>query len=987
MFETLFGDGQTSKCKSLIKSVNSRLDLLRNKRRTKAEVLTRDVAELLRKGRDDEAFLRVEWLCVEEKMLRVYDLIETYCQRVRKQLSSLHKNRTCPQDIKEAISNLIFAAASCAEIPELQALRGVFATRYGDEFAVAAVQVHADSGVNKEMVENLSAKEMCKAEKIKLLKEIANKIGLSWAYSFPQDAHQVKIMNAPKNERKQLRDASSTEQSLYANSFSKNPYLESNCERDAHEMDNYRAGKPSKVDKIKSLPTAKPDIPKISRSASDYNEECDHKTAIDILQEEVIFDQRSNKNLIKDKALNAPYHYNRPKSRDDKASANHFQNSLGQNLPIASKNRLDANTSLTQKDGLWKHHKMANDDGFCFPEEEDACVEYVNGHRVVLDSIGDGKTQTDFFAKEVSNHKSEKSRRRKKPFHLEEQGMQIRGLNSQVENESEGKAQFDLRSESAQHRQSERTSKSRHSFPEEAVTYTNNVLRTSDVYCEDDYHRKLQLCSHSEQRNSERRHRNKSKTHYHEIPDEEETYEAHNVATRKTSGNPNLASRTEYLDNGTFEKPRRASRSRKLHAPYGRDNHPSLDEAQDFPSEVHSEYLDNETFAGSQRTPSSRNFIWPYRRDNISGSDEAEGFPSEVRSMYLDNKTFETSRRTPRSTKLNGLHGTDNFPSSDEAQAFPYEAYLKDGLLPSDKDQCYVDCHGTPRPKHISDKHQAKKKSDKPKRYPNSGSEGFSECYQQSNEAEEKWNFFPVDDTEYGKEDNICSSFPSSQEGYSHNSSCKNYQAKDLQLAEMEFQDKNVVEHRWHTSSRNAGPLAEKELCVEVQRQKTSTYEGAEDLHGTGFLDSKPPKPKGKRGKHHVKSSRQSDFAEQKFGKAVPPPYHVYENESFGDVQTLTATPSSLNLVGSSPKQITVLPSKITDVEHEAPSKSPPGRSVSLPAESPPRPSLQPKLLKSQSDVGVSKASHVHPKLPDYDDLTARFAALKQQRKSNSAHD
>lgn len=62
----------------------------------------------------------------------------------------IHCNcRTCPLDLKEAISSLIFASPRCSDLPELLQIRQLFAAKYGKEFAAAAAELRPDCGVNR----------------------------------------------------------------------------------------------------------------------------------------------------------------------------------------------------------------------------------------------------------------------------------------------------------------------------------------------------------------------------------------------------------------------------------------------------------------------------------------------------------------------------------------------------------------------------------------------------------------------------------------------------------------------------------------------------------------------------------------------------------------------------------------------------------------------------------------------------------------------
>lgn len=57
-------------------------------------------------------------------------------------------HRECPDELKEAISSLIFASSRCGEFPELYEIRGVFVSRFGKEVAARAIELHNNCGVH-----------------------------------------------------------------------------------------------------------------------------------------------------------------------------------------------------------------------------------------------------------------------------------------------------------------------------------------------------------------------------------------------------------------------------------------------------------------------------------------------------------------------------------------------------------------------------------------------------------------------------------------------------------------------------------------------------------------------------------------------------------------------------------------------------------------------------------------------------------------------
>lgn len=57
--------------------------------------------------------------------------------------------RECPEDLKEGIASLIFAAPRCSDIPELLSIRDIFEKKYGKDFVSAATDLRPNAGVNR----------------------------------------------------------------------------------------------------------------------------------------------------------------------------------------------------------------------------------------------------------------------------------------------------------------------------------------------------------------------------------------------------------------------------------------------------------------------------------------------------------------------------------------------------------------------------------------------------------------------------------------------------------------------------------------------------------------------------------------------------------------------------------------------------------------------------------------------------------------------
>ncbi|KAE8662187.1 LOB domain-containing protein 41-like [Hibiscus syriacus] len=195
MFDFLFGWRKASKCKKLIKHVQCRLKLLKNKRLTMVKQLREDLAQLIKLGYEETAFNRAELLLKDENIMAVYDLLDHFCEFINLQLSYIRRHRDCPNDINEAVSSLMFASARCAELPELPVIRKLFGERYGHRFATAAVELLPGNLVNREIQEKLSVKSVSDDVKNRLIDEIVRDYclqpGISALEYFPELERQV----------------------------------------------------------------------------------------------------------------------------------------------------------------------------------------------------------------------------------------------------------------------------------------------------------------------------------------------------------------------------------------------------------------------------------------------------------------------------------------------------------------------------------------------------------------------------------------------------------------------------------------------------------------------------------------------------------------------------------------------------------------------------------------------------------------------------
>ncbi|KAL1199303.1 hypothetical protein V5N11_016141 [Cardamine amara subsp. amara] len=178
MFGFLFGWRKASKCRSVMKQLQYRLKLLKNKKYAISSHLRHDIAQLLRIGERDRALHRAQQLILDENLMSLYDLLLHFSDFILLHLSYIRRHKDLPDGINEAVSTFIFASARCGDLPELRTLRILFGERYGKHFVDMALNLLPSNHVNPQIIEKLSKISVSDDVKTKLLGEIAEEYGL-----------------------------------------------------------------------------------------------------------------------------------------------------------------------------------------------------------------------------------------------------------------------------------------------------------------------------------------------------------------------------------------------------------------------------------------------------------------------------------------------------------------------------------------------------------------------------------------------------------------------------------------------------------------------------------------------------------------------------------------------------------------------------------------------------------------------------------------
>ncbi|KAI3814950.1 hypothetical protein L1987_14599 [Smallanthus sonchifolius] len=169
-----------------------RIEIVKKRRTSLQKYLRSVIAELQRLGHHSDAYERVGRLYLDENRSLCYDFVEGFCTLISDdQLKAMTDQRECPEECKEAVSSLMYAAARFGDLPELQELRSMFSKRYGSSL---------ESFVNKEFIDLMTMDPPTKNMKIRSMQEIAQEHGVEWSENAGDNQEKEPCITDHKND-------------------------------------------------------------------------------------------------------------------------------------------------------------------------------------------------------------------------------------------------------------------------------------------------------------------------------------------------------------------------------------------------------------------------------------------------------------------------------------------------------------------------------------------------------------------------------------------------------------------------------------------------------------------------------------------------------------------------------------------------------------------------------------------------------------------
>jgi len=167
-----------SRIKPQLKMGLQRIKIIVNKKSSQLKHQKREIAVLLADNKTEKARIKVEHIIREDFIIESFELIELLCELLHERIKYIASEKTCPDDLKQAVCSLIWAIPR-VDVVELVEVRKQLVAKYGKQFAEDASN-NTNSCVNERLFEKLSVKPPSSFLVARYLVEIAKEYKVDW---------------------------------------------------------------------------------------------------------------------------------------------------------------------------------------------------------------------------------------------------------------------------------------------------------------------------------------------------------------------------------------------------------------------------------------------------------------------------------------------------------------------------------------------------------------------------------------------------------------------------------------------------------------------------------------------------------------------------------------------------------------------------------------------------------------------------------------
>ncbi|KAF9967699.1 hypothetical protein BGZ73_000402 [Actinomortierella ambigua] len=212
-----------TRTKVQLKLAVNRLQMLQNKKNMLAQQQRKEIAQLLEKGKEESARIRVEHIIREDFNCEALEIIELYCELLLARFGLLEQMKNCDPAILEAINTVIYAS-SRSEVKELLILRDQLAAKYGRDFVNNALE-NKDESVNPRIIQKLKVQTPDPYLVNRYLEEIARTFHIQWTADPAMDTQLIGSMDGefldplPSHQQQQQQQQHQQREDVPSQSF------------------------------------------------------------------------------------------------------------------------------------------------------------------------------------------------------------------------------------------------------------------------------------------------------------------------------------------------------------------------------------------------------------------------------------------------------------------------------------------------------------------------------------------------------------------------------------------------------------------------------------------------------------------------------------------------------------------------------------------------------------------------------------------------
>ncbi|KAJ9455620.1 IST1-like protein [Diplonema papillatum] len=167
------------KLKASLKMAVTRMRMQQNKRQNGIKVQRAEIAKLVREEKFESARIKVEQVIRDEYYIEAIDLIMLLCDLLSSRFALILESTTCPADLKEALSTVVWACPRTDGCNELQDIRKQITLKYGKQWTEIA-RDNSEMAVNQKVYDKLSLLVPEPGLCLDYLKGICDEYELDW---------------------------------------------------------------------------------------------------------------------------------------------------------------------------------------------------------------------------------------------------------------------------------------------------------------------------------------------------------------------------------------------------------------------------------------------------------------------------------------------------------------------------------------------------------------------------------------------------------------------------------------------------------------------------------------------------------------------------------------------------------------------------------------------------------------------------------------